>query len=532
MIRRSRPLHTGVIALGVVVLLGLPSVATAQLPALEDITNTDVELEVLYEDLQDPTGLEVLADGRVIIIERKGHMKIWQQDGVVVPAGRVPVGANACDDCPELLPEEGGLHGLLLAPDFDETGHLYLYYSVPGTLGQAPEPPKHAEAGGTEELEGLFRLSRFTLVDDVLDLDSEVPLLENPAYWSKCCHYGGDLEWLADGTMLLSTGDDTIPHQSSGYAPRDKREGMEFNDADRTSQNPADRRGKILRLNPDGSVPDDNPHVDDPSYDPYVYSMGYRSPYRITVDPNSQSVYVGPYGPGASYPDPNRGPQGYDEFEVIPPGGGVNHGWPHCAADNQPFMDYDFATGQNHGPLSCEGMTPAVVWYPNRPSERWPTLGSGASGLMAGPVYDYEGDGALALPERLHGRLFMLEWHRDMVVTAPVNGDGTLDVSVLWPMFHREVRHPMDAAIGPDGAVYLVEYGRGFYNRTDSRLSRIICAGCEPDPAEYGGNYTAASLSDSVADDATRAAFDGRLLAILIVLGLVGAPVARRRQLM
>jgi aldose sugar dehydrogenase len=460
--------------LGLLLALGVAAAPTADAQSLRPLPGISLDTDVvpLTTATQDPTTLEVTSDGRVIFAERKGVLKIWHQDGRLVEAGRIPVSANACPECPGEPIEEGGLHGLLLDRDFDQTGLLYLFYSVP-----------HSKDPVTNE--GIFRLSRFVLRGEVLDVGSEEPIFEVPAYWPQCCHYGGDLQWMADGTILLSTGDDTIPHQSNGYAPRDKRPGWEWNDADRTSQNPLDLRGKILRLNPDGSVPADNPHVGDPAYNPYVYAMGFRSPYRISLHGPTQTVYVGPFGPGALQANPSRGPQGYDEFETVPPRGGTNHGWPHCTGDNEPFIDYDFATGTSGGPLSCEGMTPATLWYPQTPSLRWPTLGAGAGGMIAGPVYDYTGNGALALPARYRNNIMLLEWHRNAIFKVPVRADGTLDVTTS-PEAFKTLTRPIDAKIGPDGALYVLEYGSSFYNSSNSRLVRITCTGCQPNPADYG----------------------------------------------
>jgi aldose sugar dehydrogenase len=482
-----------------------------QIPFLSGTSPTmanDLAHEVLTTDTVDPTRLEVTADGRVLVAERKGAVKIIRPDGTLVTAGRVPVDArsNQCSDCPGQSVDEGGLHGLALAPDFDQTGHLYLYFSVPNTKGVAPNPPKWPGAGGTQAIEGVFRLSRFTLTGETLDLASEVRLLENPAEWDQCCHYGGDLEWLPDGTLLLAVADDTNPHASNGYSPRDKRDGREAWDADRTAQNPADRRGKVLRLMPDGSVPTadkgvaPNPHVDDPAYDPYVYAMGFRSNYSIAVDASTGFTFVGNVGPDASSANPTRGPAGMDEFETIPPGGGTNHGWPHCIGENVAYHDYDWATQMSGELLSCEGMVPADIWYQPGTSSRWPELGTGGRTAIAGVVYDYQGDGPRKLPERLQGKLLLLEYSRNYLWSVPLHASGPNAGRINNEKLTTEasgLRKPIDATIGPDGALYVAEYGSGFYNNTTSRITRIVPRSSTSGQADTVSTAGAAGVGDS-----------------------------------
>ena len=444
---------------------------TAQTGQLPDLPS-DVEVQSLTEDVFDPTAIDVTPDGRVVFTERTGRVKVYV-DGETIEAGRLEVAANQCPDCPDDSFEEGGLHGILVHPDFATNGRIYLYYSVPNSRDEKTK-------------EGIFRLSTFVLSpNNELDLASEEIILENPAEWDFCCHYGGDLDLMPDGTIIMSVGDDTSP-RDEGWNPRDMRPDREAFNAERTSQNTADRRGKLLRFHLDGTPPADNPFVDEPGYDPLVYAMGFRSNYRIGVDPETGTVYVGNVGPDAYVPDSNRGPRGHDEFEVVPPGGGTNHGWPRCIANNQAYQDYDYAAGTSNGALSCDGMVPAAIYYPYDLAPTFPLMLTGSRSAIAGPVYRYDGDGELALPDRFQGQALLFEWSRDIAMAVPVNDDGSLDPSGMSHV-SRSMRHPIDAAIGPDGAVYVAEYGEFFYNNNTSRISRIKCTGCTdgagpPDP--------------------------------------------------
>ena len=274
--------------------------------------------------------IQVAPDGRVIWTEREGALKVLLPNGNQITAGRLPVSANQCDDClvqddPPL--EEGGLHGLLLAKNFMKSGRLYLYRSVPGSRNAKTKF-------------GVFRLSTFVLNDNnKLDKNSEKKILDVKVEWDHCCHYGGNLEWMPDGTILLSTGDDVPASSSGGYGAREKTN--KWLNAELSVQNPADRRGKILRLMPDGSVPDGsvtginrtrtsaeslkNPYIPDHSgnkkdhkikFDPYIYSIGYKQPFRGAVHPSTGTVYLGDVGPDAYMPDPSKGPRGHEEINV------------------------------------------------------------------------------------------------------------------------------------------------------------------------------------------------------------------------
>ena len=189
---------------------------------------------VLDDDVLDPMELAVANDGRVFYVERPGAVKIYKLDvDNTVIAGQVSV----------TTVNEDGLLGLTLDPDFDNNNWLYLFYSPEGT-----ESKQH--------------LSRFTLAGDVLDMNSEKILLEVATQREQIGHSGGSLSFDQDGNLLIAVGDDTNPFDSDGYAPIDERSGRSAWDAQFTSANSNDLRGKILRITPqpDGTytIPDGN----------------------------------------------------------------------------------------------------------------------------------------------------------------------------------------------------------------------------------------------------------------------------------
>ena len=479
---------------------GLPAPVPGSSTASGGKVNSDLALQTLTTATMDPTALAVAPDGRVIFAERQGAIKVITTKGATVEAGRILVNATGCAGCPDQTMEEGGIHGLELSPNFKRNNRIYVYYSVPFSVG----------VGGFGPTEAVFRLSTFTLTkDNTLVTDSEKVLLRNPAGTTACCHYGGDIDFLPDGTLTLTVGDDTSP-RVEGFNPRDNRPGFEEYNAERTSQNRKDRRGKVLRLMPNGDVPDGsqagikaNPFAKNPKYDPYIYAMGFRSNYRSANDPVTGSVFVGNVGPDAAADDPERGPRGYDELETILAGGGSNHGWPRCIGNNIPYRDYDYTTQTSGAPLSCKGMTPATMWYPYGESERFPQLGDdGGRTAAAGVVYRYKGQGKFRMPDRFQGQLLFMEWSRNKIWSMPiidgrradgskVAGYGKVKPSALR-LVAKDLLHPIDATVGPDGAIYLAEYGTGFYGNGNSRISRIV-----PKAALSGGGTATAEPAAS-----------------------------------
>src|SRR5690606_6122145 len=182
--------------------------------------------------------------------------------------------------------------------------------------------------------------------------------------------------------LYLSTGDNTNPHGSNGYSPSDERPGREAWDAQKSSANTNDLRGKIIRIKPqpDGSytIPEGNLFPKGTAGTrPEIYTMGCRNPYRISVDQATGILYWGEIGPDAGE-DGEQGPRVYDEInQARKPG---NYGWPYLVGDNKPYHEYDFATkklGPLFNPDALQNPSPhntglkalppaqkAMIWYP------------------------------------------------------------------------------------------------------------------------------------------------------------------------
>ncbi|NDL57660.1 ThuA domain-containing protein [Phytoactinopolyspora mesophila] len=471
----------------------------------------------------EPMGLAVLPDTRVLLTSRDGVVRMWSPETNTTPVvAEIPVYSH----------DEEGLQGIAIDPDFENNGWVYVFYSpvidgVPS--GPAPDQVVPGDEELFEQWEAHSNLSRFQFVDDgpasYLDLDSEEVIIEVPATRGICCHMGGDIGFDADGNLFLATGDDANPFQSDAYTPIDERphRNPAF-DAQRTSGNTADLRGKLLRITPmddaadepgEGStytVPDGNlftagdwDHLfPDGTYDPElarpeIYAMGFRNPFRFSVDPRDGAVYLGDYGPDATDPHPDRGPQNTVTWHLIEEP--VNIGWPYCIGDNVAYIDYDFATGESGEPFDCEGgpvngsprntgleqlppVTPAKIWYHYALTPEFPQLGTGSGSPMGGPAYvfDSELESDTKWPEYYDGIPLLYEWGRRWIKQLHLDGASQLiDITETVPDI--ELINPMDMEFGPDGSLYVLEYGSGFFGGApDSALSRIdyIAGGLSP----------------------------------------------------
>jgi len=418
---------------------------------------------------RNPMSMDVAPDGRVFYVERTGEVWIWSPE-----TGRATIAA-AFDVS---LQGENGLMGIGLDPDFARTPFVYLFYAENDFF---PPPDYDADALPYDGPLGENVLARLRLsADGTLDLDSYEELLRTPSE-RVGGHEGGQITFMPDGTLLLSVGDNTNPFgDAQGFAPLDNRPERDRYDARRTSQNPDDLRGKILRLNRDGSIPSGNMFPRDGSQGrPEIYAMGMRNPYRTAVDPETGRAYFGDIGPDAAIDGP-RGPRGYDEVNVVD--GPANYGWPFCIGPNLPYFEYDYVTETVvGGPYSCDGYVPAALAYDYvTVSELALGNARGAEGTvtgrsaMAGAVVRKPGGRApFRLPDRYEGELLMTDWTRDLIAAVDVDRAGALQrVRRVVPFV--TLNRPIDLEIGPDGALYVLEYGTGFGgDNDDAQLLRI-----------------------------------------------------------
>ncbi|MEV1290360.1 ThuA domain-containing protein [Micromonospora sp. NPDC049679] len=414
----------------------------------------------LDSNTNNPMELDIAGDGRVFYAERDGRVQVIKPDtGNTVTAVKLNVFTG----------NEDGLIGLRLDPGFATNKWIYLYYAPAG--------------GGPRNV-----LSRFTVAGDSIDVATEKVVLQVDTQRNTCCHAGGSMAFDSAGNLYLATGDNTNPFESNAYTPIDERPGRQDYDAQRSSGNTNDLRGKVLRVHPevDGgyTVPGGNLFAPGTAKTrPEIYAMGFRNPFRIGVDQQTNTVYVADYGPDAATANPGRGPEGLVEWNAIRAPG--NYGWPYCTGANSAYNDYPFPSGPSGAKFDCAapvndspnntGLTnlppavPATVWYGYAPNPLYPEIGGGGA-PMGGPVYRF--DPALASerkwPAYYDGKALFGEWNQSKMYTMQVGTDGTSLVDINNLLTGMTFLRPMDFEFGPDGAMYMIEWGTGFGGNNDN----------------------------------------------------------------
>ncbi|WP_231459676.1 PQQ-dependent sugar dehydrogenase [Pedobacter sp. Leaf132] len=433
-----------------------------------------VKVNLVQGQFTEPTEMAVLPNLDILVAQRRGELMLYKnQTKKLSQAGKLDVYFKT--GLADVNAEEG-LLGLTIDPKYSINKYVYLFYSPMGS--------------------SVNRLSRFKMVNDMLSMSSEKVILEFYSQREICCHTGGSLAFGPDGLLYISTGDNStpfdVPNQkfvNKGYAPLDNRPGLQQYDARRSAGNTNDLRGKILRIkvNENGSysIPEGNLFAKMDKGRPEIYVMGNRNPYRISVDQKNSYLYWGEVGPDASNDDELRGPKGYDEVNQARKAG--NFGWPLFIGNNYPYKAYDFTNGSNGEAFNAakpvnnspnntglNDLPPAqaaFIWYPYGESKEFPQVGSGGRTAMAGPVL-YT-DNLSAYPAYYNGKLIIYEWVRGWVkaVTMAPNGDY---LSMEPIMSNLSFAAPIDMELGPDGKIYILEYGKGWFSKNpDAGIVRV-----------------------------------------------------------
>ena len=487
-----RPISILVIA---AVLAALPAAAPAPAAAREAPPDSSFQKVTLDDFPGEPIALAVLPDLRVLHTARTGEVRIHEpSSGRNVLAAKIPVYQH----------DEEGVQGVAIDPGFARNHWVYVYYSpVLDTPVDDPATPAVNEGDAPNEgtaadfapFHGVMRLSRFKLSGNTLQLGTEQKIIEVGTDRGICCHVGGKIDFDAAGNLYLSTGDDTNPFASDGYAPIDERANRNpAYDAQRSAGNTNDLRGKLLRIRPAANggytVPRGNLFPPGTAKTrPEIYAMGLRNPFRFAVDKTNGLVYLADYSPDASAPNPARGPAGQGRWMALAKP--ANYGWPYCVAPDLPYVDYDFATGTSGAPFDCAhpvnnsphntGLTQlppvqqAEIIYSYGPSADFPQLGTGGIGPMGGPAYDYDRRNASRTkwPSYYDGLPLFYEWTRDYV--KGIHLDRHRQVTGISDVLPSVVfDNPMDLQFGPDGALYVLEYGDGYFaENPEAQLARI-----------------------------------------------------------
>jgi len=468
------------------------------------VTDKRFTKNVLVDNLNEPTEFEVLEDGKVLFTQRRGDLMLFDPgDDKLTKIAQFDVNTKF----------EDGLMGLALDPNYEENNWIYLFYSP-----ASKDPNASNEDYVPTKEESKQHLSRFDFKDGVLDMDSEILMLEVQTQRIECCHTGGSIEFGPDGNLFLSTGDDVNPFASDGFGPIDEQPGRSPWDGQTTSANTNDLRGKILRITPqpDGTytIPEGNLFpVGTEKTRPEIYVMGNRNPYRISIDQKTGYLYWGEVGPDANENNPDRGPRGHDEVNQARQAG--NFGWPLFVGDNKAYNDYNFATQTSGAPFDpmapindspnntgLQELPPAqkaFIWYPYAESPEFPMLGSGGRNAMAGPVFykDAYEVGSHSFPAEYDGKLFIYDWMRGWIMTVTM--DENSDLERIEPFMPGvEFSNPIDMLFDKEGVMYVMEYGKGWFSQNqDARISRIEYNADRAMIADAGNNTEAMSGSSS-----------------------------------
>ncbi len=295
---------TLILAAVVVIAALLPNRGAAQTTRAPAPQNSlPIKVDSIAKGLEHPWGLQFLPDGRMIVTERPGRMRVIDQAGVLsMPLTGVPAVAAT---------NQGGLLDIVLAPDFATSRMIHFCYAEPRegrTNGSTVARARLVLEGNGGRLEDLAIVFR-----------------QQPATTGGL-HFGCRLAFAPDGRLFVAVGE---------------RFQMQF------AQDLTRHWGKVVRIEPDGRVPADNPFVDAKDARPEIWSFGHRNPQAAAIEPSSGRLWV-----------IEHGPRGGDEVNVAK--SGLNYGWPIIG------YGVDYSGAKLHEETHRPGLEqPVYYWAPS-----------------------------------------------------------------------------------------------------------------------------------------------------------------------
>jgi glucose/arabinose dehydrogenase len=370
--------------------------ATAAAQAVRD----GYSLTLVQSGFNKPHAIRYSPDGRLFLLEQDGRVKIVRPAGVTTALTLNP--ANIIEPF-----GSAGLLSIAFPPDFNPAGTSYVYLQYTHEPDAAHDYPHNV-------------VSRFTITGDVINPASEEILIHLDSLIGgdgtfKTMHYGGDMEFGSDGKLYVSTGDLLIG-------------------ANARSLN--NRYGKILRYNPDGSIPTDNPYyatANGPQR--AIYSIGLRNPFKLALDRKNGSMMIGDVG-SSNWEEANRLPAG---------AGGLDFGW-----------------SATEGYTTDPRFVSPVLAYPHDSSLAGPGQPFGCA-VMGGDIYRPK---QKTFPNRYIGDFFLADHCQGWMRTVdPVTGQ-------VGPVLVRGLEQPVDMAVAPNGSVMIIQRQlNGAFNGSLMRLT-------------------------------------------------------------
>jgi len=329
-----------------------------------------VKVETVAENLDIPWSIVWDPDGTIFFTERNGNVRIIQ-DGIVSEKPILSLNVGGF---------EGGLLGIALDPNYSENHYIYLYYTYNNFFSTENKVVRYVE-------------SNLTLSEDKVLID-KIPGGPN--------HDGGRIQFGPDGKLYITTGD----AGNAGLA-----------------QDKNSVAGKILRINSDGSIPEDNPFSGSP-----IYSYGHRNPQGLDWDDSGNLVAT------------EHGPRQHDEINVIVPG--ANYGWPDII-----------------GSETIEGLVTPIM---NTDNDTWAP--SGAEFYDGNKIPQWTGKFFVATLRGNHLHMIDFDIEKNKVLSHQ-------------KLFVGDFGRLRDVATGPDGYLYFLTSnrdGRGSPEINDDRILRIV----------------------------------------------------------